>query len=158
MPRSAQKPAHPILDTPTFRREEWPFHWITRTGGRYFQVMTVVLKPLDLDVAQWRVLMCLSDKTGLSISEIADLCIIKLNTTTKIVQRMQADGLVTCRARKTDGRVTEVRLTAKGKELRITARTRAEKVFAHAFEGLEPAQIATMNAALEHVFQRLDEF
>lgn len=118
--------------------------------------MTVVLKPLDLDVPQWRVLMCLNDKVGLSISEIADLCIIKLNTTTKIVQRMQADDLVVCRPRRSDGRVTEARLTAKGKQLRIQARRRAEKVFADAFDGLEPAQVATMNAALEHVFTRLD--
>lgn len=157
MPRSAKDQGHPVLETATFRREEWPFHWITRTAGRYFQVMTVVLKPLDLDVAQWRVLMCLNEKVGLSISEIADLCIIKLNTTTKIVQRMQADGLVTCRPRKSDGRVTEARLTPKGKQLRIQARSRAEKVFADAFEGLEPAQVAAMNAALEHVFSRLDD-
>jgi len=140
---------------PPFRKEAWPFHWITRTSGRYFQVMEKTLKPLGLDIAQWRVLMCLDAVGGRSVSEIADICVIKLNTTTKIVQRLQADGLVDCRSARRDARVTEVRLTEAGLALQTRARAEAEVVFARAFAGLDPAEVALADAVLERVFQRL---
>lgn len=143
------------IEAPPFRADDWPFHWITRVAGRYFQAMEGVLKPLGLDVAQWRVLMCLDERGGRSVSEIAEICIIKLNTTTKIVQRMTADELVVCRPRRRDARVTEVRLTPKGRALQQKARAEAEAVFAEAFEGLDPGRIAAMNHLLAEVSERL---
>lgn len=140
---------------PPFRKEAWPFHWITRTSGRYFQVMEKTLKPLGLDVAQWRVLMCLDPVGGRSVSEIADICVIKLNTTTKIVQRLLAEGLVACSSARRDARVTEVRLTPRGLELQTRARAEAETVFARAFAGLDPADVAVADAVLERIFQNL---
>jgi MarR family transcriptional regulator, organic hydroperoxide resistance regulator len=146
----------PAGDTaPPFRKEAWPFHWITRTSGRYFQVMEKTLKPLGLDIAQWRVLMCLDVVGGRSVSEIADICVIKLNTTTKIVQRLQADGLVVCRSARRDARVTEVRLSPDGLALQTRARAEAEVVFARAFSGLDPAEVAVADAVLERIFLRL---
>lgn len=145
-------------EAPPFRTEEWPFHGVTRVAGRYFQVMERNLKPLGLDVAQWRVLMCLEEAGGRSISEIAEICIVKLNTTTKIVQRMQAEDLVSCRPRRRDGRVTEVRLTPKGRALQTRARAAAETVFAAAFGGLDPARVAIADAVLAEIAGRLEAF
>lgn len=143
------------VEAPVFRADDWPFHWITRVAGRYFQAMEAVLKPLGLDVAQWRVLMCLDERGGRSVSEIAEICIVKLNTTTKIVQRMTADELVVCRPRRRDARVTEVRLSPKGRALQGRARAEAEAVFAEAFEGLDPGRVAAMNHLLAEVSDRL---
>lgn len=150
--------ARPLPAIPTFRKEDWPFHWVTRTSGRYYQVIERVLKPLGLDVPEWRALNCLDEEIGVSISEIADACIIKLNTTTKIIQRMQAEELVVCAPRATDARVTEVRLTAKGRALANAARARTDALFAHAFQGTDKAEVAIMNRVLEHLFERLDNY
>lgn len=150
--------ARPLPAIPTFRKEDWPFHWVTRTSGRYYQVIERVLKPLGLDVPEWRALNCLDEEIGVSISEIADACIIKLNTTTKIIQRMQAEELVVCAPRATDARVTEVRLTAKGRALANAARARTDALFAHAFQGIDKAEVAIMNRVLEHLFERLDTY
>ncbi len=152
----ASKRDDPVAEVaPPFCREAWPFHWITRTSGRYFQVMEKTLKPLGLDVAQWRVLMCLDAVGGRSVSEIADICVIKLNTTTKVVQRLLGDGLVVCRSARRDARVTEVRLTPEGLVLQTRARAEAEIVFARAFSGLDPAEVAVADAVLERIFQSL---
>ncbi len=157
-PRSAPGRARPLPSIPTFRKEDWPFHWVTRTSGRYYQVIERVLKPLGLDVPEWRALNCLDEEIGVSVSEIADACIIKLNTTTKIIQRMQAEELVACAPRATDARVTEVRLTEKGRALATAARARTDALFTFAFEGIDRGEVAIMNRVLERLFERLDSY
>ncbi len=142
---------------PTFRKSDWPFYWITRASARYMQVMEKALKPVGIGHPEWRVLMSLYEGESLSVSEISEFCIIKLNTTTKIIQRMTADGLVTCRPRKTDGRVTEVRITEKGNVMRRRARAAADRIFARAFATLDADDVATMNRLLEKVFDDLTD-
>ncbi len=80
--------------TPHTKRS-WPFYWVSRVDQRYVQVLDKRLKPMGLDAPRWRVLMSLHEDTYLSISEIADFSTMRLNTTTKVVQRLIADGLVT---------------------------------------------------------------
>ncbi|MHC9236401.1 MarR family winged helix-turn-helix transcriptional regulator [Pseudooceanicola sp. 502str34] len=140
-----------------FRKTEWPFYWITRTSARYFMALEKRLKPMGLDVPRWRVLMSLYEDEHLSVSEIADVCIIKLNTATKIIQRMVADGLVTTRSRPTDGRVTEVALTAKGDAKRREARAIADSVFEAAFSDLTVEERQLLNGLTERVFHRLGD-
>ncbi|WP_229884042.1 MarR family winged helix-turn-helix transcriptional regulator [Roseobacter sp. MH60115] len=138
-----------------FHMREWPFYWIIRVNSRYFQAMEKALKPLGLDLPNWRVVMALYEGKHLSVSEIADLCVIRLNTTTKIIQRMRTDGLVTTRPRKSDGRVTEVTLTANGEQLRHKGWAVAEKMLERAFGGIPQSERQALNATLEKVFDRL---
>lgn len=64
----------------------------------------------------------------MSVSESADFSTVKLNTATKIVQRMIAEGLVKTRVRPTDGRVTEVCLTGQGDALRAQALVEVSRI------------------------------
>ena len=89
---AAPNPEAPQEDR--FRKQDWPFYWITQVSARYMQVMEVRLKRIGLDVPSWRVLMCLHEDDWLSVSQIADYSIIKLNTATRIIQRMESQGLV----------------------------------------------------------------
>lgn len=138
-----------------FRKTDWPFYWIVRVSAVYTQVMESVLKPIGLDMPAWRVLMSLHEGRLLSISEIADFCVIRLNTTTKIIQRMTAEGLVERHQSRSDGRVTEVRLTEKGERARRLAWAEAERVFAAGFQAIGPAEIEAMNATLQGAFTNL---
>lgn len=134
----------PVCET-GFNMEEWPFYWLTRFSGRYLQQMELALKPVGLDIPQWRVLMALRDRERLSVSEIADHAISKLPTMTKIIQRMAADGLVTCQPRASDQRVTEVRLTQRGEAASRDAWNAANRIYARTFEGVSTKEIATLN-------------
>lgn len=139
-----------------FHKANWPFYWITQTSNRYMQVMERRLKTIGMDVAYWRVLMSLYEDQALSISEISTYCIIKPNTATKIIQRMTLQGLVTTGPRASDGRVTEVRLTDGGHEMRRKARAIADEVFVKAFEDLSREEQMVMNLLLEKVYRKLD--
>ncbi|MCM2292399.1 MarR family transcriptional regulator [Allorhizobium sp. BGMRC 0089] len=147
---------HAVVTLEKRMKKDWPFYWVSRVNARYVQVLEHRLKPLDLDMARWRVLMSLYEDEHLSISEIADYAVIKLNTATKIVQRMIADGLVVTRVRPSDGRVTEACLTPAGDQLRRLARKEADEVFSSTFVNITPDELAQLNGLLEKVFLQLD--
>jgi DNA-binding MarR family transcriptional regulator len=138
-----------------FHRAEWPFYWIARVTGRYFQTMETALDRIGIDVPSYRVLMTLYEDRRVSVSAIADACVIKLSTATRIVQRMAKDGLVETGPSLSDRRVTEVSLTPKGEALRHQAWAIAEGVLAHAFAGVDERERQRLNHLLAGVFDRL---
>jgi DNA-binding MarR family transcriptional regulator len=152
------KSSHDAEATPDaehFDPREWPFFWMTQAVGRYLQRLESALKRIELDVSRWRVLMCLQRHSGTSVSEIAELAIVKLPTMTKIIQRMQADGLVSCVARASDGRVTEVSLTAQGVVAKQKAWTIANKLYLMAFRNISPDEKQELNRLMRAVFDGL---
>ncbi|WP_339691447.1 MarR family winged helix-turn-helix transcriptional regulator [Celeribacter baekdonensis] len=139
-PEESQKPDH--------FRDTWPYFWINRVNAFYTRALEKRLKPLGVDAPRWRVLISLYQQDYMSVSEVADFSTLKLNTTTKIVQRMIADGLVETRVRPTDGRVTEVCLTEKGDDLRAKALNEVYRIRDESFHNVTPAEIKTLNAIL----------
>lgn len=140
-----------------FDMEEWPFYWLTRFTGRYLAQLEYALKAIGLDVPRWRVLMALRGREKLSVSEIADHAIAKLPTMTKIVKRMEADGLVACRARAADQRVTEVSLTPAGIEAGRLAWDAADRIYARAFREVPDKDVRTLNRLLRTLTRNLAE-
>lgn len=143
----------PVLDD--FHKSDWPFYWIVRISSVYTQVMENALKPIGLDMPGWRVLMSLHEGGPLSISQIAEFCVIRLNTTTKIIKRMDGAGLVERFPSPADGRVTQVRITAQGEAARARAWAEAERIFALSFDVIPPARMAEMNVSFSEVMRRL---
>ncbi|WP_152988251.1 MarR family winged helix-turn-helix transcriptional regulator [Paracoccus sp. MKU1] len=138
-------------------KKNWPFYWLSRVNARYVQVLERRLKPLGLDMPRWRVLISLYEEEYLSVSEIAEFSVMKLNTATKIVQRLVVDGMVVTRVSPSDGRVTEVTLTPKGDALRQRALIEAEKILAASFVNITQAELEALNGLLEKVLNRLNE-
>lgn len=142
-PEESQKPDH--------FRDTWPYFWINRVNAFYTRALEKRLKPLGVDAPRWRVLISLYQQDYMSVSEVADFSTLKLNTTTKIVQRMIVDGLVETRVRPTDGRVTEVCLTEKGDDLRAKALNEVYRIRDESFHNVTPAEIKTLNTILEKI-------
>jgi Transcriptional regulators len=150
-------PTEPIQDkqTPEHFRDSWPYFWINRANAYYTRALEKRLKPLGVDAPRWRVLMSLYQQNFMSVSEIAEFSTLKLNTTTKIVQRMIGDGLVETRVRPTDGRVTEVCLTAKGDALRARALVEVDRIRDESFYNTSPAELETLNEILAKISKDL---
>lgn len=144
-------------DAPTHLKAEWPFYWISQINAAYATVLERRIKPLGIDIPRWRAMISLYEDQFLSVSEIAEFSAQKLNTTTKVVQRMQVDGLVRTRVRPTDGRVTEVCLTEKGDELRKAALQEARRIFDLTFSDTPPDSIESLNTALRDITERLQK-
>lgn len=75
------------------------------------------VRAAGLSVPEWRVLASLVGTNGETIGELSYWAIIKQPTLSKIVHRMELDGLVERCRRQADRRQTRVRITAKGRAL-----------------------------------------
>jgi DNA-binding MarR family transcriptional regulator len=150
-PRRRADPADPL-----FELEHSPFYWISRVSGRYVLDMGAALRRVRMDVPRWRVLMILHEHDPASVSTIADLAVIKLSTMTRIVQRMQAEGLVTCGPRAGDARVTEVRLTPAGSQAVERVRGQASVTVQQALQGVSDKEVLAFIDVLKRLFDNLE--
>ncbi len=139
-----------------FRMSGYPFYLVTRVSSRYYMKMEAVLKEIGMDVPRWRVLLILSEIGDASVSEIAAHAVSKLSTITRTVQRLETDGLVNTRPKRTDARVTEVRLTPRGQLVVDTVRPRGHQVFEQAFKGLDDAAVSKLVSLLEKIYVNVE--
>ncbi|WP_459617163.1 MarR family winged helix-turn-helix transcriptional regulator [Bordetella sp. 2513F-2] len=70
-----------------------------------------------LSVTEWRVLASLEGSQGETVGSLAELALTKQPTLSKVVQRMEAEGLVARTEVRADRRQTRVCITAKGHRL-----------------------------------------
>jgi MarR family transcriptional regulator, organic hydroperoxide resistance regulator len=141
----------PAPDAPGHFRDNWPYFWINRANAWYTMALEKRLKPIGVDAPRWRVIMSLYQHDHMSVSEIAEFSNVKLNTTTKVVQRLILDGLVATRVRPSDARVTEVRLTPRGEQLRAQAMVEVIRIREESFHHVSPAELETLNAILRKI-------
>lgn len=138
-----------------FHRADWPFYWIARVNALYTHEMERVLKVVNSDISTWRVLAILQEQGVSSVSDIAVHSVSKLSTTTKIVYRMKADGLVSTSVSAQDGRVTLVDLTPAGRRQLQRVADATHGLFQRSFDGLTPARVLRLNDLLKQVFRNL---
>jgi MarR family transcriptional regulator, organic hydroperoxide resistance regulator len=152
---SPKRPQEKIVEGADFDARQWPFFWITQTAGQYIRTLEPALRKIGLDVPRWRVLMCVAPGQGISVTEVAELAIAKVPTMLKIIQRMEADGLLACAPRANDGRVTEVRLTDSGLDARSRAWAVAEQIYHKAFARTSDSEEARLNKLLERIYTNI---
>lgn len=83
------------------------------------------VEAVGLSVTEWRVLASLEGSDGESIGVLSQLTLTKQPTLSKVVQRMEAEGIVARTRVRTDRRQTVVRITPKGHRLTDALRERA---------------------------------
>lgn len=138
-----------------FRKEAFPIYWVARLHGVYLQHLEFALRQVGLDVPTWRVLFILRENGTSSLSDVAEQAIAKLSTIAKTVRRMKAEGLVDTATARHDGRVTEVSLTAAGRDAIAASLGVTRPLFERSFQGMTPEQIQMLNQLLEGVFHNL---
>lgn len=141
---------------PGFHKEDFPFYWIARINAVYSREMEQVLKTVGLDVTTWRVLAILSDQGACSMSEVATHAVGKLPTITKIVYRMQDEGLVATRTADHDARVTEVQITDAGHAALQRAIDATGGLFRRCFDSIPPGKLERLNELLRQLMDNLE--
>jgi len=79
------------------------------------------LGKLGITYPQYLVLMVLWETDGITVNDISEKLILNTNTLTPLLKRMESMGLITRKRSESDERKVEIRLTEKGRELRISA-------------------------------------
>ena len=139
----------------SFNLEDFPYYWISQVNAQYVQNIDNVLKKYGLDNSRRRILLALDSKPHASVSDLSDMVVSKMSTTTKIVYRLKDEGLVETYSCEDDARITRVVLTEKGMEMTHKINDLTNVVLEQSFEGLTPLQIEKTMESLRHIFKNL---
>jgi 3-hydroxy-9,10-secoandrosta-1,3,5(10)-triene-9,17-dione monooxygenase reductase component len=108
----------------------------------------------NLSVPEWRVLACLMDVEGLSVGELAAMALMKQPRLTKVLDRMERDGLLQRRATSDDRRRVTLHLTAKGRTRVAPVLAAAKAHEAELLKQFTDTERATIKHALDLLIDR----
>lgn len=136
----------PIHDD--FNIDDFPYYWISQVHGLYINKMDNSLKKYGLDNSRRRIILAAAARPDSSISDLAEMTIIKIPTATKIIYRLKDEGYLDTNVCDTDSRITRIRLTDKGHEMVIKINEITSILFNDSFVGLKPSDIKKLNESL----------
>ena len=100
----------------SFRLSGSPFYLMAHADYRYHAEMESVMAARGLNKTIYRILTVLRETRCSSVTELSEIALTKRATVSRIVERMVKMELVTTAPMPTDNRVTEVRMTDRGRE------------------------------------------
>ncbi|NKJ42389.1 MULTISPECIES: MarR family winged helix-turn-helix transcriptional regulator [unclassified Novosphingobium] len=139
-----------------FRLDAYPFYLLNRAASRYNVVIEAELRTVGIDIPTWRVLMILGEKAPLAIGQVAKSAVINLSTVMRIVERMAKADLLVSAPSEQDGRVTELELTDRGREVLAAARKVTAPLYDKIIKGFSAADFARMLDILARLHDNLN--
>lgn len=95
--------------------DDFPPYLLNRIVSRLNTNLGEALKQTGITVPIYRVLAVLISGDRRSVNELAVYTVIEQSTLSKILARMEAQGLVSRQSNRDDGRVVEICITAEGR-------------------------------------------
>jgi len=114
------------------------------------------LRRHGVQVPTWRLLATLSDGDGRTIGELARISLYNQPTTTKIIDRLEADGYAERRRSEQDRRKMLVYITSKGRGLVDELLRDAQTHEARVLEGYSGEEVALLKKVLRTLILRLE--
>lgn len=139
-----------------FQVDAYPFYLLNRLVSRYNVVIEGELRGVGIDIPTWRVLMILGEKEPQPIAQVAKSAVINISTMMRIVERMGKQGLVETAPSASDGRVTELELTALGREKLAAARQVTSPIYQRVITGFSAAEFGKLLKSLNLLHANLE--
>ncbi|MBN1992302.1 MAG: MarR family transcriptional regulator [Anaerolineae bacterium] len=115
------------------------------------------LRQHNLSIRQFNILYHLNQNQGMSINDLSRCLLCDKSNTTRLVERMKQEGLVTRERDTQDRRYVSVRLTETGVRLRESAIAAHQTSIEERFKTLLPTEQAALNQLLVHLRDSLRE-
>ena len=129
---------------------------LNRAGTRIASAFSAKLKEYGITINSWRLLASLYQHGTLHVGELADASSIEMWTVSRMVTRMDKEGLVTRQREAKDARSVRVALTDRGNKL-------VEDLIPHAMEheaipldGFSAEETRLLQDMLERLYQNMD--
>ncbi len=139
-----------------FNLDNFPYYWITQVYGLYVAKLDNSLKKYGLDNSRRRILLAAYLYPNASVSDLSEMTLIKISTTTKILIRLREENLIETMLCPDDNRVTRVKLTQQGEEMVKKINEMTVVLFEDSFKGLKPSDIDRLNDSLKIIKQNLE--
>lgn len=139
-----------------FRVDCYPFYLLNRAVGRYNTLIEAELRKIGVDIPTWRVLMILGERAPQPIGQVARLAVINLSTMMRIVERMTKAKLVESIPSASDGRITELKLTAGGNRKLAAARKVTAPIYKRLIRDFSAKEFSNLLDVLNRLYDNLD--
>ena len=134
-----------------FVLDDYVLYNLVRASSVYNDEMAAALKSFGLTTMEWRILMLLFDKSPSSVGDLARRSVTKMPTVTRMLIRMEEDGLVKRTTLAGDRRFVEVTMTPKAVKALRQVQEIGQRVYERAFEGVSGAEVKAMTDILKRV-------
>ncbi|MDT3684257.1 MAG: homoprotocatechuate degradation operon regulator HpaR [Pseudorhodoplanes sp.] len=104
---------------------------------------------------QWRIIRALNEVDEIEIVELGKSCCLHAASLSRILPKLEADGLILRRAHKNDQRRVVVSLTSKGRRLFLSVAPQSEAIYAALAREIGPAKLEQIYDLLDDVIDRL---
>lgn len=112
------------------------------------------VESMGFSVPVWRVLATLSDGDGLPVGDLARKTLYKQPTLTRIIDRLEADDIVSRATDAGDRRRVRIYITGKGRELVSRLLLDAKRHEAAILKGYSETEVALLKGALRMLIAR----
>ncbi|MEW5424495.1 MarR family winged helix-turn-helix transcriptional regulator [Amorphus sp. 3PC139-8] len=112
------------------------------------------IKQTGCGIAEWRVLACLVDVDGLSVSRLAEMALFNQPRLSKVLDRLAAQGLIERRGDTDDRRRVRVHITPAGRAHAVPLVEIAKAHEAEMLAGYRPEEIETIKVMLRDLIRR----
>lgn len=136
--------------------DDYLSYLLSRAANSVSRQFHAQLKPRGMPIPVWRVLATLSDGDGLPITELAKVTLFKQPTLTKVIDRMERQGLVERRPSEADRRKVLVYTTAAGRAAVAPLLVRAKAHEADILGGHDQGEIDLLKQSLHALIRRCD--
>ncbi len=128
---------------------------LNRIVNRINANLSEALKKTGITVPIYRVLAVLIAGNGRNVNELAVYTVTEQSTLSKILARMESQGLVSRRPNRDDGRVVEIHITAAGRDAYERVLPIALSHHEQAMSGLSAPERESMVAVLHRVLDNV---
>ena len=139
-----------------FRLADYVPYLLNRAGARIAASFSAELVAHGISLQAWRVLAALLDATALRMGDLGRMTSIEVSTLTRIVDAMEAQGLVKRRRGPDDARSVWVEPSARGRALGRRIVPQALRYEAIALDGFSADEAAQLRSLLVRVFANMD--
>ena len=111
---------------------------------------------IDITIDQWLVLKTIHESADVTLQQVGAAVFKDLASITRIVQLLERKGLLRRRPHPSDGRRSELALTAAGERVIRTVEPIAQANRRQALEGIDGDEIARLRAVLKRITENCD--
>ncbi|MEN3974707.1 MarR family transcriptional regulator [Emcibacter sp. SYSU 3D8] len=163
MKQTPDRPAAALApDTPTrsdpipdFNLNEYVPFLINRGATRVAADFGAGLKPYGVNITVWRLLASLNQHTSQRIGELSDFTGIEMWTVSRVVSRLEQDGLVERHRGDEDARGVIVSLTQAGSSLVETLIPEAQHYESLILKGFSEEDVVHLRGLLDRLFENM---
>lgn len=131
------------------------FYVASHFWERRDRILSEILRPHNLSLAQWRLLYSLAKLPNRTMNEVAEFLTLDRTSLTRAVDKLVERGLLLRTEVAHDRRLTEITLTAAGRALRADVLEQNVELYERLIEGVDTESLDSASEVLEIMLERL---